>query len=710
MTGTDTALTVALIGNPNCGKTTLFNTLTGARQKVGNWPGVTVERKVGYFEQPSGQSVELVDLPGLYSLEQSQYGLDESIALNVLTRSPVDVIINILDATSLDRQLLLTHQLRDLGIPMLVVVNMLDVARRHQVDVDLDRLSEQLGLPVIGLVATEQDSAEAVKRRLKDAVSRPAPAPESSQPLEQRLSSRLVDIRRWVKCAVRRDDGHRTLTDRVDRVVLNPVLGLPIFLLMMYLLFTFAINIGAVFIDFFDILLGAWLVEGTRTLLSSLSVPEAVIVLLSDGLGGGIQLVGTFIPVIAFLYLGLSVLEGSGYMARAAFVVDRLMRAIGLPGRAFVPLIVGFGCNVPSVMATRSLNRESDRMVTVAMVPFMSCGARLTVFALFAAAFFPNQGQNVVFALYLLGIAMAVLTGWLFRKSFPREALSSSIMEFPAYHRPTVRNLLMSTWHRLRAFCLRAGKTIVAVVVVLSFLNSWGTDGSFGNENRSNSMLSALSREATPLLTPLGVQEDNWPATVGIITGIFAKEAVVGTLDALYADVAGVSVSNGEPLSLSAETRAAFASIWDNSLALADSLTDPLGIGVAEYRSLEVAAEEQGVRTATLETMHALFVTPFAAFCYLVLILLYTPCVATMGALMRESGRRWGAVVIAWSSILAYSVSVILYQLGTMMVHPLSSILWVAAMLLVLVLAFRALQWFGRPVTSSVERIPLVQL
>lgn len=703
-------LKVALIGNPNCGKTTLFNSLTGSRQKVGNWPGVTIERKIGYFQLPSGRNVELVDLPGIYSLEQQQFGLDEAIARRFLTEEGVDVVLNILDATCLDRQLLLTHQLCDLHIPMVVAVNMLDVARQHRLDIDLAALESELGLPVVGVVAARGEGVKPVVACLEKATVPFRPVPEEAN-LDRRLALRLAEIRQWASKAVHPQGHGQTMTERIDRVVLNPFLGVPVFLLMMYLLFTFAINVGAVFIDFFDILLGAWLVDGGHALLESMHAPGAVRVLLADGLGGGIQLVGTFIPVIGFLYLGLSFLESSGYMARAAFVVDRMMRAIGLPGRAFVPLIVGFGCNVPSVMATRSLNRESDRMVTVAMVPFMSCGARLTVFALFAVAFFPEQGQNVVFGLYLFGIAMAVLTGWLFRKAFSDEALSSSIMEFPAYHRPTLNNLLIATWHRLRAFCLRAGKTIVTVVVILSFLNSWGTDSSFGNENRQNSVLSAIAQKATPLLAPLGIQEDNWPATVGIITGIFAKEAVVGTLDALYTDVAGVQIDEAEKTGLWAQSLAALISIKDNGLALADSLTDPLGIRLGRYQSLEDAAEEQGVRAATLREMNSLFVTPFAAFCYLLLILLYTPCVATMGALVRESGPRWGWVVIGWSTTLAYGVAVIVYQLGTLPAHPLSSTLWTLTMLLMLWAAYHGLHWVGRPaIRHDPDRIPMTQL
>jgi ferrous iron transport protein B len=696
-------LRVALIGNPNCGKTTLFNGLTGAHQKVGNWPGVTIERKTGEFSLASGERVELVDLPGIYSLEQDDFGLDEQIAANFLRQGDIDIILNLVDASCLDRQLLLTHQLRDHGIPILVVANMMDVAKANHQDVQLDTLSQLLGLPVLGIVAAKSASVDRVRASLSSAkrfvggtVALPAEG-------GARIAARLQQTSGWVKQAVVQGDGGLSLSERIDGVVLNRYLGIPIFLLSIYLLFTFAINVGAIFIDFFDILLGAWLVEGTRALLAALHAPAWLSVLLADGLGGGIQLVGTFIPVIGFLYLGLSILEGSGYIVRAAFVVDRLMQSIGLPGRAFVPLIVGFGCNVPSVMATRTLDRQADRMVTIAMTPFMSCGARLTVYALFAAAFFGHQGQNLVFGLYLFGIAMAVLTGWIFRRAFFLGALSSSIMEMPVYHIPSLRNVLMTTWHRLQSFLLRAGKTIIKVVVLLSFLNSWGTDGSFGHENSQASVLSAISRAATPLLAPIGVQPDNWPATVGVITGIFAKEAVVGTLDSLYADVAGVRRGQAGQVDFSAETLRAFRSIVDNGAGLVNALSDPLGIRVAQYDSVGAAAAEQAVRATTLTTMAVLFVTPFAAFCYLVFILLYTPCVAVMGALVREAGTRWAWVVISWSTVLAYGVATILYQLGTVLDHPLSSILWVLGMLVLINLYLMLIKRLGRPLVKLAD-------
>lgn len=683
---------VALIGNPNCGKTTLFNLLTGARQKVGNWPGVTVEKKFGYFQLQQDE-IELVDLPGIYSLEQEYQGIDEQIARDYLQQDEIHLIINIIDASNLERSLVLTQQLREMGIPIIVILNMLDVAEQQGLTLTPGKLEEQLGLPVISMVASRKQGVSELKAAMvNDSEASRTPRSEETDPENQdaEVGQQLTDpmLRRYHKSrqlvngVVEVSPTRHSLSERLDSVVLNRWLGVPIFLLMIYLMFTFAVNFGAIFIDFFDILFAAVLVDGTSWLLEQLLMPPIVITLLAQGVGGGITLVATFIPVIGFLYLSLSLLEDSGYMSRAAFVIDRLMSGIGLPGNAFVPLIVGFGCNVPAVMATRTLGRDSDRLMTIAMAPFMSCGARLTVYALFAAAFFQQNGQNIVFGLYLLGIGLAIFTGWVFRKQmFPAE-ITPSFQEMPAYHVPVARNILLTTWFRLKGFTFRAGKTIVIVVIALSFLNSLGTDGSFGNEDSEESVLSVIGKAITPAFAPLGIQEDNWPATVGLFTGMFAKEAIVGTLDALYTESES-EADAGAPDLLGAAGEA-FTSIGTEFIALADTLTDPLGISIGDVSDAEAVAEEQEVQGSTLTNMANLFVSPFAAFCYLVFILLYAPCVAVLGAVNKEAGWRWTLLVFSWSTALAYIAATVTYQIGTFGTNPLFSSIWIGAMLLVL--------------------------
>ena len=700
---------VALIGNPNCGKTTLFNLLTGARQKVGNWPGVTVEKKFGYF-QLQQDKIELVDLPGIYSLEQEYQGIDEQIARDYLQQDEIHLIINIIDASNLERSLVLTQQLREMEIPVIVVLNMLDVAEQQGLALTPGKLEERLGLPVISMVASRNQGVRELKAAMaSDSEAAHAPRSEKTDPgsqdaeVGQQISDPMLrryhKSRQLVNGVVEICPTRHSLSERLDSVVLNRWLGVPIFLLMIYLMFTFAVNFGAIFIDFFDILFATVLVDGTSWLLEKLSMPPIVITLLAQGVGGGITLVATFIPVIGFLYLSLSLLEDSGYMSRAAFVIDRLMSGIGLPGNAFVPLIVGFGCNVPAVMATRTLGRDSDRLMTIAMAPFMSCGARLTVYALFAAAFFQQNGQNIVFGLYLLGIGLAIFTGWVFRKQmFPAE-ITPSFQEMPAYHVPVARNILLTTWFRLKGFIFRAGKTIVIVVIALSFLNSLGTNGSFGNEDSEESVLSIIGKSITPAFAPLGIQKDNWPATVGLFTGMFAKEAIVGTLDALYTESES-KVDAGAPDLLGAAGEA-FASIGTEFIALADTLTDPLGISIGDVSDAEAVAEEQEVQGSTLTNMASLFVSPFAAFCYLVFLLLYAPCVAVLGAVNKEAGWRWTLLVFSWSTGLAYIAATVTYQIGTFGTNPLFSTIWIGAMLLVLLIFISSLKRLSSKLTPK---------
>ena len=681
---------IALIGNPNCGKTTLFNVLTGANQTVGNWPGVTVEKKFGYFKL-ADEKLEIVDLPGIYSLEQEHSGIDEKIASDYLAQAEISLIINIVDATNLERNLVLTQQLLEKSIPVIVVLNMLDVAEQQGITISHHTLAKHIGVPIIEMVAARKHGVVDLIACLKSVIAKPQLGLanleiDNSDLTEEPIIKRYHQSRRLVDGVVEVSPTHHSISERIDNVVLNRWLGVPFFLLMIYLMFTFAVNLGAVFIDFFDILLTALIVDGTSWLLGNvlpeILVAEVFITLVAQGVGGGITLVATFIPVIGFLYLCLSALEDSGYMSRAAFVIDRLMLGIGLPGNAFVPLIVGFGCNVPAVMAARTLSRDSDRLMTISMAPFMSCGARLTVYALFAAAFFRENGQNIVFGLYLLGISLAVLTGWIFRKQlFPGE-ITPSLQEMPAYHAPILRNILLTTWFRLKGFIFRAGKTIVMVVIVLNFLNSIGSDLSFGNEDSEDSVLSVIGKAITPAFIPLGLERDNWPATVGLFTGMFAKEAIVGTLDALYSEPQNETETG--PPDLVAATGEAFASIGAELASLGDSLGDPLGISIGDVSNVEVVAQEQEVSGNTLTNMAAMFSGPFSAFCYLVFVLLYAPCVAVLGAVNKEAGWRWTLLVFSWCTGLAYITATVIYQIGTFSVNPLFSTLWIIAMMSIL--------------------------
>lgn len=704
--------TVALVGNPNSGKTTLFNALTGTHQRVGNWPGVTVEQKTGWYRLGDAR-VDVVDLPGVYSLSPQTDALDERIAVDYLTSDAPDVIINVVDAATLARGLYLTRELleqHEAPRRVVIALNMMDVAERQGMSIDIDVLAAELGVPVVPLIASRGEGVTELRQQIDrpGSVSDAAPATRKDTAPATRTDTtpegRYAAIDTLTRAAVAHQPPARTATDRIDAVVLNRYLAFPIFLAVMYLMFTFTITLGSAFIDLFDLVVGALIVEAPRSLLGSIGAPDWLIALVADGFGGGVQLVATFIPVIGCMFLFLSFLEDSGYMGRVAFIIDRALKRVGLPGKSFVPLIVGFGCNVPAVMATRTLDNQPDRILTTLMAPFMSCGARLTVYALFATAFFPRNGQNVVFALYLIGVAVAVVSALIVRKHIVGGDRTAFVLELPAYHLPNLRGLLIHSWHRLKGFVLRAGKAIVAVVIILNVVNSVGTDGSFGNQDTANSMLSEIGRTITPALAPIGVAPDNWPATVGIFTGIFAKEVVVGTLDALYQPRADDS-----QIGIVEQIRAGFASVPANLAALGGQWLDPLGLSLGDLANTELAAADQGVMVGTLTAMQQAFSGPLAAFSYLLFILLYMPCVATVGAIHKEIGPHWAWFSTGWSFVIAYAVATLCFQLGSILDHPIKALTTSAITVAVAAGAFYLLIRWGR--TQHERRlIPLTQL
>ncbi|SHK36344.1 ferrous iron transport protein B [Fibrobacter sp. UWOV1] len=676
-------LTIAIAGNPNCGKTALFNALTGARQHVGNWPGVTVEKKEGYFELGDRQ-IRLVDLPGTYALFANAE--DERAAVDYLLSREASLIINIVDATNLERNLFLTSQLADMKIPMVIAVNMMDIAENRGIQLDLDELSDVYGVPCIPLSAVSEKSVTNFISQMGHVLASPMPLPkqmvygdkveEAVKVLEPKVApvAKLLDAdARWVslmylgnqksyadkfaEAGVKLDKAEvvkilgeepefamaenrysishevagkaivsarakKTFSDKLDAVLLNRWAALPIFLVIMYLVFWIAVTIGSAFIDFFDVLFGAIFVDGLGYLLGDvLGCPSFVTAILADGIGAGIQTVSTFIPVIFFMFLCLSFLEDSGYMARAAFVADRFMRFLGLPGRAFVPMMVGFGCGVPAIMGTRVLESKRERFLTIFLVPFMSCGARLPVYALFAAAFFGKMAGTVVFLLYLAGVLFAIVYGLFLKRSLFQGQASNFVMELPPYHLPKFKSLMIHCWQRLRDYIWRAGKVITLAVAVLGFLNSFGivekmyvdVDGktteivqaedgyqmvkeneegetenvalpegfvvdeskvvksnefTAGNGDSENSLLSIIGKAITPVFEPFGVEKENWPASVSLFTGLLAKEAVIGTMNSLYSMV---GENNSESGIQNSETNEDGKAAEPEQVAVADS-------------------------------------------------------------------------------------------------------------------------------------------
>ncbi len=699
---------IALIGNPNCGKTTLFNALTGARHPIGNWPGVTVEKKSGAYRH-DGKTIDVIDLPGTYSLDVHHVSLDERVAHDFIAGATADLIVNIVDASNLERNLYLTTQLAAMQVPLLIVLNMIDVAQAKGQPVDAAALARQMGCPVVSIIAARSAGIEALKAALHEAATR-KPLPTLAVATDASAGDIAAATARYalagqIASAAVKSPGRAShpLTDRIDDVVLNRWLGIPIYLLLMYLMFMFTINLGGAFIDFFDQATGALFVDGVGALLASLGAPEWLNVLLAKGIGGGIQTVATFIPVIGFLYLFLSVLEDSGYMARAAFVMDRLMRAIGLPGKSFVPLIVGFGCNVPAIMATRTLEKRRDRLMTIAMAPFMSCGARLPVYVLFAAAFFPSNAQNMVFGLYLIGILAAIGTGLILKHSLLKGKATPYIMELPPYHVPTLKGIFIHSWDRLRGFIMGAGRIIVPMVLVLNFLNAVGTDGSFGNEDSDKSMLAEVGRSITPLFSPFGLTEENWPAAVGIFTGVLAKEAVVGTLNSAYkalaesdAAAAGEEAKEEEAFNLANALSAAVATIPEKLGEALGKWADPLGLAVGDLSDSAAVAEQQEVSTGTFGAMAARFDGAAGAFAYLLFILLYFPCTAAIAAVYQESGARWTLFVAAWTTGMAYGLATLVYQTATWTSHPAASMAWIIGILVAFAMLLFGLRRYGQ--------------
>jgi ferrous iron transport protein B len=730
---------VALVGNPNSGKTTVFNALTGSRQTIGNWPGVTVERKEGVCRLPDGPSLTIVDLPGIYSLMASSE--DERITVDYILSRRSDLLINVIDGSNLERNLYLTLLLTELRVPMIHVVTMMDIAAERGMAIDLQHLARHLGAPVVAVDLRGRGGVTPLLVRLREAVEHPVvPAVRTSYPeaieteiarLQARCRS-VADARgvpaRWIAmqlleadpgavsrfrelvsedeladadrriqaacgaftdevfanaryaviqglCAevVRRPAGRVAATAPADRWILNRWLGIPFFLAVMFVVFWATQVVGGAFIDFFDSLGGTLFVETPRFLLERLRAPAPLVALVADGLGAGLQTMATFLPPIFFMFLCLALLEDSGYMARAAFVMDRAMIWLGLPGKSFVPLLVGFGCSVPAILATRTLENRRDRFLTIFMTPFMSCGAKLPVYVVFGAAFFAENPGRLVFRIYVAGLVLGILTGLLLKKTLFTGQPSHFIMELPPYHLPRMRSILLNVWDRLRMFIFRAGKVIVPMVLVLGLLNTVGRDGSIGHENTRESLLATGGAALTPLFEPMGIERDNWPATVAIFSGLFAKEAVIGTLNGIYGQNSRLKAPDGEtdaavgaPPSFDFPARVAdaFRTLPEGLAGILHSLTDPLGM-----RAVGEDEANLGARYDADESLFTNLRDSFSrgrnqAFAYLLFILLYVPCFAAMGAAFRELGRLYGIILMVYLTVLGWSVATLYYQIS----------------------------------------------
>ena len=668
---------IALAGNPNCGKTTLFNALTGANQYVGNWPGVTVEKKEGKLKKHS--EVTIVDLPGIYSL--SPYTLEEVVARNCLIGERPDAILNIVDGTNLERNLYLTTQLVELGIPVVAAINMMDVVRKNKDKIDTKELSKALGCPVMEISALKGEGVlEAAEAAIEAARSgKTIPMHPFSGPVEHAIAHieeaavhhMPPEQQRWYaiklferdekvqeqlhlissvaahleadikaveeeldddaesiitneryayigevmkRCCLKRSVGRLSVSDKIDRVVTNRILALPIFAAVMFLVYWIAMGpFGTFLTDWTNDVLGTeWLVELPRTALEGWGVHTVLVGLICDGILAGVGAVLGFVPQMLVLFFLLALLEDCGYMARIAFIMDRIFRKFGLSGKSFIPMLIGTGCGVPGVMASRTIENERDRRMTIMTTCFIPCGAKMPIVGLIAGALFGGSGLVAVSA-YFIGVAAIITSGIILKKTKPFSGDPAPfVMELPAYHAPTAGNVLRSTWERGWSFIKKAGTVILLSSVALWFLQGFGWEnGGFGMvEDMDHSVLAAIGGVIACIFAPLGF--GNWKAAVATITGLIAKENVVATFGILY-NYAGELAENGDE-------------IW--SLVAADY-------------------------------------TQLSAYSFLIFNLLCAPCFAAMGAIKREMmNGRWTAFAMGYMCVFAYVSSLIVYQLG----------------------------------------------
>ena len=581
--------TAALIGNPNVGKTSLFNTLTGSNQYVGNWAGVTVEKKEGFMNE----TLKIVDLPGIYAMDT--FSSEEKVAKDFLASKEADFIINIVDASNLERNLYLTTQIKEYNTPILLVLNMMDVAAAKGLEIDTDLLSRKLGVTVATISASKGKGLDELKSLLDRGDFLRDPIENDFQFQDEREAySFISDI---LTAAVKKKDASKkTRTEKIDKLVLNKFLAYPLFFLMLWVIFEFTFSwVGQPLADFLSYLVDDRLVPALSVLLSNSSPWFSSLII--DGIVGGVGSVIVFLPVILTLFLGISFLEDSGYMARAAFIMDKAMRKMGLSGKAFIPLIVGFGCSVPGIMTARTLESEKDRKLTALLVPLMSCNARLPVYALFASVFFPGRESAVVFSLYLLGILLAFMLGMFFKRTIFRKDEEPFIIELPEYKAPELKNLLNHTWDKGKGFLKKAGTLIFSVSVVVWVLSNFNFSGM---TDINNSILASIGGFVSPVFAPLGFA--SWQNAVSLITGLMAKEVVLGTMGVIYGG------------SLAASLQSHF--------------------------------------------------TPASAYAFLVFVLLYTPCVSVIATLKKEFGGWLAAFSVTYQLVLAWVVSFIVYRIA----------------------------------------------
>lgn len=586
---------IALIGNPNVGKTTLFNKLTGQNQYVGNWPGVTVDKKVGMLNNH-----EIIDLPGIYALDT--FSNEEIVSKNFLENEKPDLVINLVDANNLDRNLYLTSQISEYDIPIIIALNMIDTAKQNGIIVSSDDLSTSTGIKVVPIIAPK---GEGINTLINEVEKVDKNSDKNSIVLKNKLKGfknekdAYKNIERILSSSLKKIGEKNRISEKIDKILLNKYLAYPIFILILWLVFkiTFTWVGDPLSGAFEDHVIGPF-GEMVANLLANSS--EWFKSLIVDGVIAGVGAILVFLPLIMVLFFAISLLEESGYMSRAALIMDRLMRKIGLSGKAFIPMIIGFGCSVPAIMNARTLESEKDRKLAALIAPLMSCNARLPVYMLFAAVFFPKNPDIIVLSLYLLGILMAIIIGLLFKSTIFKKDEEPFIIELPNYQIPNMKSVLRNTWDKGKSFVKKAGTIIFAVSVFVWLLSNFNTTGMVSIEE---SFLATIGKVVAPIFTLQGF--GNWQASVAILTGVMAKEVVVSTLGIVYG--------------------------------------------------------------SELDKILPMHFSQLSAYAFMVFVLLYTPCVAVIATFKKEFGTKMMWFSIFYQFTLAWIVSLIVYQVGSLL-------------------------------------------
>ena len=626
-------IAVALTGNPNTGKSTIFNELTGARQKIGNWPGVTVDKKVGYARHQD-RAISIVDLPGTYSINARSP--EEKIVIDYLMNNKLDLVMDVVDSSNIERNLFLTVQLLEKGIPLLIDLNMADDAERRGIKIDCRKLEDALGMPVVQTVGRSSKSARKLldiftstvmsnyepSQLVKDHIIKvqeiEASGKTESEKQEEIIEARYALIDTVIAQAVTMSNVGQTKSEKIDRFLANGVLALPIFLAIMYGVFMITIEwIGQPIADALDSLINEDFLDFATDALTDAGVAEWLVSLVCDGIIGGVGAVLTFVPLIFVLFFCLSFLDGTGYMARIAFIMDPIMRRCGLTGKGVMPLMMGFGCGVPAIMGARALDSEKDRMVSILVTPFLTCGAKLPIMALFAAMFFPDNAANVVFAMYISGVIMAIIAAKGLGSSVFKDKGSTFLLELPPYRMPDMKSVLLETWDKGKGYLVKAGTIIFAASVLLWVLSNYNFDGPCEIDE---SILAVLGGWMSNLFVFHGFA--TWESGAALLSGIMAKETVVATIGVLYGAA-------------------------DVSTEAAD------------------AVESAG---QMMQTGMATSFTALSALAFMVFSQLYTPCVTALGTIKKEAGGwKWMAFSAVYMFVIAWVVSLLVYQIGSLL-------------------------------------------